>query len=289
VEGSGGDKGLTGERIPVSSPMHARTDTPNDPDVARLQSRLPALLSTIAGMVDVISFLSLGRLFTAHATGNLVVIAALIVRGGAPNLAQILVVPVFALAVGGVWLIAKTSGRRGPALARPLLLIQFLLLTCVLTVSVAYDPSTNPHGLIAGTAAMIAVTAMACQFALLRLALPEAPSTGVMTGNLNNTVLSLLDALSRDPLTEDAGERLKRTLKVLVGFFIGCMAGAAGVSLLGSGSWSFPVVLAGTAVSIPSRARSGSVTPGDNDESHYAGDKRINSARDQSRSAPDKP
>jgi len=37
---------------------------------------LPTLLSVIAGMVDVIGFLSLG-IFTAHVTGNIVVIGAL--------------------------------------------------------------------------------------------------------------------------------------------------------------------------------------------------------------------
>jgi len=86
-------------------------------------------------------------------------------------------------------------------LARPLLLVQFLLLTCVLIFSVIYDPAAHPYGLMAGIAAMIAVAAMACQFALLRLAVPGAPSTTVMTGNLANTVLSLLDTLSRsEPL-----------------------------------------------------------------------------------------
>jgi hypothetical protein len=61
-----------------------------------------------------------------------------------------------------------------------------------------------------GVAAMIAVSAMACQFALLRLAVPGAPSTAVMTGNLTSSVLSLLDRLSRSqPLKEGANERLK--------------------------------------------------------------------------------
>ncbi len=62
-------------------------------ELLRLENRLPPLLSVIAGMVDVIGFLKLG-LFTAHVTGNIVVIAALLVRGGPPNLAQVLGAPV---------------------------------------------------------------------------------------------------------------------------------------------------------------------------------------------------
>src|SRR5437870_5544568 len=239
--------------MPMSTESNAPHPWPypshDSPDVARLQSRLPPLLSVVAGMVDVIGFLSLGKLFTAHVTGNLVVIAALLVRGGPPNMAQILAVPVFIVAVAAVWLIAKASERRGPALVRPLLLVQFLLLACVLIFGVINDPVANPRGLMAGVAAMIAVSAMACQFALLRLSVPDAPSTTVMTANLTNTVLALLDTLSRaQPLTEGANERLKRILKVLAGFFAGCVAGALAVSLLGSWAWSLPVALAAVAV-----------------------------------------
>jgi uncharacterized membrane protein YoaK (UPF0700 family) len=191
--------------------------------------------------------LSLG-LFTAYITGNLVVIAALLVRGGPPNMAQVLGVPVFVIAVGAVWWMAKALEKRGPALARPLLLVQFLLLTCVLIFSVIYNPAAHPHGRMSVVVAMIAVYAMGCQFAVLRLAVPSAPSTGVMTGNLTNTALSLLDTLSRSPLMEGAGERLKKTLKVVVGFFVGCLAGAAAVSWLGDWAWLPAVVLAGVAV-----------------------------------------
>src|SRR5437879_3825977 len=95
---------------------------------------------------------------------------------------------------------------------------------------------------------MIAVSAMACQFALLRLSVPGSPSTAVMTGNLTNAALSLLDTLSRSqPLTENANERLKRTLKLVIGFFAGCIAGAAAVSWLGDWAWLPAVVLAGAA------------------------------------------
>jgi uncharacterized membrane protein YoaK (UPF0700 family) len=220
------------------------------PGLPRSERWLPPLLSVIAGMVDVIGYLSLG-LFTAHITGNLVVIAALMVRGGPPHMAQILAVPVFVVAVGIVWCVAKALRRRGSALARPLLLIQFLLLACTLIFSVIYKPDAIPHGSTAVVTAMIAVSAMGCQFALLRLAMPDAPSTAVMTGNLTNTTLSLLDMFSRtDPLTEGDSARLKKSLTALVGFFAGCIAGAGAVSWLGDWAWAPPVVLAGAALAL---------------------------------------
>jgi uncharacterized membrane protein YoaK (UPF0700 family) len=70
--------------------------------LSRSQKQLPTLLSVIAGMVDLIGFLTLGNIFTAHITGNLVVFAAVLVRGGALNLAQALAIPVFILA-GRAW------------------------------------------------------------------------------------------------------------------------------------------------------------------------------------------
>jgi uncharacterized membrane protein YoaK (UPF0700 family) len=216
-----------------------------------MQNILPAVLSAVAGMVDVIGFVSL-KLFTAHVTGNLVVIAALLVRGGPPNVAQILAVPVFILAVGSVWLIARRLKKSGPALVKPLLLVQFLLLSCVLFVAVISHPAADPGGLMAGVAAMIAVSAMACQFALLRLAVPGAPSTAVMTGNLTKTTLSLLDTLSGSATVVVAARmQLKKTVQLVVSFFTGCLVGAAAFSWIGEWAWSFPVVVAGLAAALP--------------------------------------
>ena len=211
---------------------------------------MPPLLSIIAGMVDVIGFLSLG-LFTAHVTGNLVVIAAQLVRGGPPRVAQILAVPVFIVTVAAAWLIAKMSDRQGSALLRPLLVAQFLLLASVLILSVTGGAAANRHGLMAGFTAMTAVSAVGFQFSLLHLAVTGAPSTAVMTGNLTNTVLALLDTLSRtQPLTEGASAQLARSLKLLAGFLAGCLTGAAAVSFLGDWAWSLPVVLAASAVAL---------------------------------------
>ncbi len=233
-----------------SGATHPRPHPSNDASVpSQFEKWLPTLLSVIAGIVDLTGFLSLGNLFTAHITGNLVVVGALVVRRGPINPAQVLAIPAFILAVAATWLFAQASGRRGPGLRRLLLLVQFLLLTCVLIFSVITKPSANPNGLMAGIAAMMAVSAMACQFALLRLTLPVAPSTAVMTGNLTNTVLSLLDRQSRtQPLMTGDTERLRGSLYLLIGFFGGCVVGAVAVSWLGDWAWSFPVALAGVAV-----------------------------------------
>src|SRR6267154_814053 len=122
----------------VPNSAHPADDTA---ELSRLEARLPPLLSVIAGMVDLTGFFTLGHIFTAHITGNLVVAAAAAVHGGPLSLAQALAIPVFILAVAAVWLLARASGRRGAGLARLLLLTQFLLLTGVLIFSVVTNPS----------------------------------------------------------------------------------------------------------------------------------------------------
>lgn len=217
--------------------------------LSRLEARLPPLLSIVAGMVDLTGFFTLGHVFTAHVTGNLVVAAADAVHGGPFSSAQVLAIPVFMVAVAFVWLIAQASRRRGPSLARLLLWVHFLLLAAILILSVAARPSAHPQGLTACIAVFIAVAAMACQFALLRLAIPGAVSTAVMTGNLTNAVLSSMELLSRrDPLLPDDARRLKRALQLLLGFLVGCIIAAATVSMLGDWTWSLPVVVAGVAL-----------------------------------------
>src|SRR5262249_11985065 len=153
------------------------------------------------------------------------------------------------LAVAGTWLLAHASGKRGPDLLRVLLAVQFLLLTVVFTFSAITKPSAAPHGMTALIAAMMAVSAMACQFALLRLVWPVAPSTAVMTGNLTNATLSAMNVLfGRPPATPTDIARLKASLRLLIGFFGGCILSATAVAYFGDSAWSLPVVLAAIAM-----------------------------------------
>jgi len=153
-------------------------------------------------------------------------------------------------AVALTWLIAKASGRRGTGWMRPLLLVQFLLIACLLIFSAINKPSADPHGLMATIAAMIAVTAMGCQFALLRLTLPVAPSTAVMTGNLTNAVLAFVDSFSKNPIMESDSRRLRGAVHLLVGFFVGCVVATAALIYLGNWAWSLPAALAAVAVAL---------------------------------------
>jgi hypothetical protein len=61
----------------------------------------------------------------------------------------------------------------------------------------------------------------------------------------------MLDTLPRtQPLMAGDTERLRGSLHLLVGFFGGCVVAAAAVSSLGEWAWSFPVALAGVAVTL---------------------------------------
>jgi uncharacterized membrane protein YoaK (UPF0700 family) len=101
-------------------------------------SLLPAILSTTAGAVDVIGFLALGGLFTAHITGNVVIVAAHYVTGGFSQIGPLLAVPVFMVVMGLVTLASSAIARAGSYPLRPLLLLQTALLAGFLLLGVGF-------------------------------------------------------------------------------------------------------------------------------------------------------
>src|SRR5258706_2725879 len=161
---------------------------------------LPGVLSVIAGSADIIGFLGLGGLFTAHITGNLAILAAHVASGGTAQVAKIWSVPVFIVAVGLTRLLAVGLESIGLATLRPLLLLQFLLLAGFLALSIAAGPHTDPTAANAILAGMFGVSAMAVQNALGQISLAGTPPTAVMTGNVTRFTMDIAEVLlARDP------------------------------------------------------------------------------------------
>src|SRR6266481_6356384 len=150
---------------------------------------LPALLSTTAGAVDVIGFLALGGLFTAHITGNLVVLAAHYITGRFGEIAPLLSVPMFMVVLG---IVTLTFVRKPIWIARrALLVLQAVMLAAFLCFGAGFGPFENPDSGMAVFVGMLGVASMAIQNALVRLALPGAPSTAVMTTNVAQITVDL--------------------------------------------------------------------------------------------------
>jgi uncharacterized membrane protein YoaK (UPF0700 family) len=203
---------------------------------------LPIALSLTAGSVDVISFLGLGGLFTAHITGNLVILAAHLVSGDAAPLAPILSVPVFMIALGLTRLLAAGLESLQVGSLRPLLVLQFLSLAGFLVLGAGAGPHLDPNAPTAILAGMLGVTAMAVQNALVQLSLEGAPAAAVMTSNITRFVMDVgTMLLARDPSqTDGARGRVKHAWPAILGFAAGCGIGAACEADFGMRSLGLP-------------------------------------------------
>jgi uncharacterized membrane protein YoaK (UPF0700 family) len=145
-------------------------------DGSRAARLLPFVLSIIAGNVDTIGFLGLGGLFTAHVTGNLVVLAAKLVAGDQASLAHLIAVPVFVAALILTQLLAAGLERIRISSLVPLLVLQFVLLLAFFNVCVGAGRVIDPNTERMIFAGMLGVCAMAVQNALVRVSLRGAPS-----------------------------------------------------------------------------------------------------------------
>jgi uncharacterized membrane protein YoaK (UPF0700 family) len=208
---------------------------------------LPAVLSMTAGAVDVIGFLALGGLFTAHITGNLVILAAHYVTGAFSEIGPLLSVPVFVIVLGAVTLMSGVVEQAGHASRRALLALQAAFLAACLGFGVGFGPFANADTPMAVLVGMLAVAAMATQNALVKLALPGVPSTAVMTTNTTQLTIDLATLLRGRGEPEElarARRRARATCPSIVGFVAGCAAGAVLQVQFGLWALTLPVILA---------------------------------------------
>ena len=215
---------------------------------------LPTVLSLTAGSADVISFLGLNGLFTAHITGNLVILAAHLVVGGDAPIAVLLSVPVFMVVLLLTRLLAGRLTALGRASLTPLLLLQFLLLAGSVALCVAGGPHLDPDRAIAVFGGMLGVAAMAVQNVLVQVSLTGAPTTAVMTTNITHFVVDLGELL----LASDADaaaiakarKRAKHTWPSILAFAVGCALGAGAEAAWGLAALALPAGLALVALAL---------------------------------------
>ena len=211
-----------------------------------LVGALPVLLSIIAGSTDTVGFLGLNGLFTAHITGNLVVLAARLLAGDPAIVSVMLSVPVFMLMLLLTRLISSTIAANGGSILRWLLLLQLLMLAAFLVLCTAVGPWRDPNAAFAVVAGMFGVAAMAVQNALVQIALRDTPSTAVMTTNVTHLMLDVGTVLAGGDATEiaNAKRRALHILPVVVGFALGCALGATAEAAIGLWSLALPTALA---------------------------------------------
>ena len=198
-------------------------------------------LAFVAGFVDAAAFVALAGLFTAHVTGNFVLIGAELVSTSSGVVAKLVALPTFVLAVAATRLIALSLERRGIAPLRPLLGVEAGVLAAFGAAGLALAPFASPDGAPAVLVGMLGVSAMGIQNAVGRLALGHVAATTVMTVNVTQTVLDATDLL-RGAGADAAGPRLRRMLPAVLAFAAGALAGAFGVAAWSFGCLAIPVL-----------------------------------------------
>lgn len=203
------------------------------------------MLGVVAGSADATSFLALG-LFSAHVTGNLVLLAAHIVSRRGDNECLSLSVPLFILMLCVTRLLAAGLNAIGLNSLRPLLLLEFLLLAGSLVSGLADDHLSLNGGTGIVLAGQLSVAAMAVQNALGQLDFSKAPSTAVMTTNITRFVMDAGEALlGNDPAEMlKARHRARDAWPVIVGFTAGAALGAAIFAIAGRKCLILPAALA---------------------------------------------
>ena len=201
-------------------------------------------LAFVAGFVDAAAFIALTGLFTAHVTGNFVLIGAELVASSTGVLAKLLALPVFMGAVAGARILALFLERRDADPLPWLLAAEAGLLAGFGLCGTLWSPLIAPDGVPALIVGMLAVAAMGVQNAIGRLSLGHLAPTTVMTVSVSQAVIDATDLalrISGNPAQTRA--RLLRVLPAIAAFAAGALFGAFGIAYLAFGCIALPIAI----------------------------------------------
>lgn len=212
-------------------------------------------LSFVGGFVDTFGFVALFGLFTAHVTGNFVLIGAEIVQAGPGVVGKLLALPVFMITVAVICVIVRLHEAASRRAVIPLLGLQLVLLATFMAAGLALGPFARADALDAVSTGLIGVAAMAVQNAAARLVLPALVPTTVMTGNVTQFVIDAVDVLrgAAPDLRAAALARLKRFTPPMITFGIGAIAGAIAFAAAGYWGLLFPLAALASAIIVETR------------------------------------
>lgn len=202
--------------------------------------REPALLAASAGAIDTISFITLFGLFTAHVTGNLVVVGAFLAGENEGIVIKLLAIPVFMISVAFTTLIIKTRKCITPTFLVGLFMSEvFLLLLFAWLYVVTF--CWQPDGLTTLVTGMTGVMGMGVRNATSRLLLSITSPSTMMTGNVTQLTIDIINYF-QIPSTENHTKLIKSGSSV-IGFLAGAGLGTLGYILMGFFSVLIPVIM----------------------------------------------
>lgn len=205
-----------------------------------------ALLSFIGGYVDTFGFIALFGLFTAHITGNFVLMGAMLVNPMQGGLLKLLAFPAFLMGVAASRIIVLDFEQRQRSPLKTLFAVQCILLIGFMVAGLmAPLPLESDTELAAIFAGMLGAAAMAIQSAGGRTTLAGIVHTTVMTGNVTHMVIDITDIFySKNPeLIARAKTRLRQLAPAVSAFFVGALCAAGGYIKFGYWSVGLPILL----------------------------------------------
>ena len=181
-------------------------------------TRALLVLTLTTGLVDAVSYLGLGRVFTANMTGNVVLLGFGIAgSGGLPVVAPIVSLAAFLVGAGAGGVLAKRMGERHPQHVARALGFEVVLIGAAAIVAAAVD--VRP-GAFSGDVVI----------ALLALAMGVRNATVRVIGvpDLTTTVLTMtLTGLAADStLAGGSGKGSARRTAAVLAMLAGAVAGA---------------------------------------------------------------
>lgn len=200
-------------------------------------------LGLLAGYIDTSAFVALFGLFTAHVTGNFVLIGSELARPSHAGvlMLKLLAIPAFAAGVVVARQMDVRCARLGHNPARPLLGTQLALLALFMVAGVAAAPLSNPQAPLVLACGMLGAAAMGVQNAAGKLQFGRIAPTTVMTGNVTELLIDMTD-LASGRATPAVKARFVKFFWPVIAFALGCVAG--GTAYMTFGFWCLLPALA---------------------------------------------